>query len=99
MLPRRLILLLATGMLALPTAAQARVRVNARFPTVMTIGAGVGVSGRVTGGRIDRLRLERRAGGRWRTAAVRPRFPLRWRAPWRAAVVRLRVAAIRRGRV
>jgi hypothetical protein len=100
MVLRRLILLMPLGLLGAPPPADAaRLRVVARFPPVVTVGAQVRVWGRLVGGRGARLRLERRIAGRWAgQGGSRRRFPLLWRAPRMAGIARLRVVALRSGR-
>jgi hypothetical protein len=96
MVLRWFIVAVTLGLLAVPPCEGA-VRVRARLPDLVTTGAVVRVPGRVSGA--SRLRLERRGRGRWLSAGFRRRFPLRWRAPREAGVVRLRVAALRGRRV
>ncbi|MEA2471916.1 MAG: hypothetical protein QOE38_2915, partial [Thermoleophilaceae bacterium] len=81
--------------------ASASVRVSARLPAVALARATVVVHGRVWGRRRSGLRVvvQRRRGGRWRLGGRSrrldgARFSLRWRAPRRAGVVRLRVAVV-----
>jgi hypothetical protein len=85
------------ALLAAPPPAGA-VRVRARLPAAVTTGALVRVPGRVSGR--SSVRLERRRGARgWEAVAAGSRFPLRWRAPGRPGVARLRAVALHRGRV
>jgi hypothetical protein len=96
MVSRWFIVVVTLGLLAAPPSAAA-VRLRARLPAVVTTSAVVRVPGRAVRG--ARVRLQQVIRGRWRSLPAGSRFPLRWRAPRRAGVVRLRVVAIRRGRV
>jgi hypothetical protein len=96
MVLRWFIVAVTVGLLAVPLPAGAA-RVRARLPVVVTTGAVVKLPGRVSGARF--VRLEHTVHGRWAPAGAGRRFPLRWQAPGTAGVVRLRVVAVRRGRV
>ena len=96
MVSRWVIAVVTLGLLAAPPPARAAL-VRARLPAVATTGALVSVPGRASRG--ARIRLLQAQRGRWRWyGAVRRRFPLRWRAPRTAGVVRLRVVVLRGGR-
>lgn len=98
--------------IAWPTGAQAagkpRVRITVK-PAVVAPSAPVRVSGRLTGrlpvrARALRVRLQQRAGSKWRTRVTsRPtkarRFKVRWAAPAQAGNVRLRLRLYRKRRV
>jgi hypothetical protein len=79
-------------------AAPAEARVSARGPAVTTTGDVVHVRGRA--GRAGRVVVERRTASGWRSLAAgraRRRFALRFRAPSRRGVMRLRVRSSRAG--
>lgn len=91
---------LAAALLAPSAAAAARTRVVARIPQVATTREHVPVSGRVAA-RSAQVVLEQRIGSSWRARArgtAARAFRLRWRAPARPGVAKLRVVARHRGR-
>src|SRR4051795_2826538 len=96
MLLRRFLFVITVGLLAPPPPAVAA-GVRARFPAVVIASSSVRVPGRVSGS--FQARVEQRVRGRWASRGRARRFPLRWRAPRAAGVVRLRVVAVRGRRV
>jgi endoglucanase len=97
---------LGVALVATPAAASARTDVRAAFPTAVSAGATLTVTGRVTGrATAARAELQQRAGGRWRARAggrltsASGRFTLRWRPPTATSRLALRIAVVRGRRV
>ena len=97
---------LAAALCAIPASASAGTDARATFPTTVSAGATLTVTGRVTGrAPAARVELQHRAGGHWRARAshrLTPaggRFTLRWRPPNATSRLVLRIAVVRGRRI
>ncbi len=97
---------LAAALCAIPASASAGTDARATFPTTVSAGATLTVTGRVTGrAPAARVELQHRAGGHWRARASHRRTPaggrftLRWRPPNATSRLVLRIAVVRGRRI
>lgn len=93
---------LAAALCAIPASASAGTDARATFPTTVSAGATLTVTGRVMGrAPAARVELQHRAGGHWRARASHRRTPaggrftLRWRPPNATSRLVLRIAVVR----